>query len=475
MSDMQAAMLERAKREKAKRQGTARDGQSMGFGAKVATALNNAGEALTFGLIGDEAAAGFDALIGRGDYDERLDLYRGNQRQFREENPVASFASEVAPVLVPGLGAASVAGRAASAGGKVTRAALAGGAAGATTGFMEGEGGLIERAKSGAIGGTLGAGIGAVAPKVIGAVGRVPNRLKQMVGIAEQRPTVATLRRVKNEAYKLVDESGETFSGDDMAKLYSQVRGVFDGNNYVEEVDNASRAVLTVLERRQGKPTTLSQLDGIRQNLWKRYGSAADQPQILDAIKAVDELIDGKAGASELMATARAANSKFAKSQLIEDAFTRATDQTASTGSGGNIANKYKQALTSIINNPRKAKFFTQEEVDIMRGVVRGNPVQDIQRLMGKLSPEGNGLMMALHTIGGVSTNGATVPLMAVGAAAKRGADSSVIRGANRVQDVVSGFRPAEIQPNRLSLGAGVASAPLAEDGANGLLDMFRQ
>lgn len=489
MDPMQAALLERAKRERSKRQQAPQADMSfmgrlkdnvlgvddgvMSTGEKLATGLNNGGESLTLGLVGDEAAGAADALVGRGNYTERRDKYRADQERFREENPVASFASEMAPALIPGLGAASVAGKAATAGGKIARSALAGGVAAGIYGAAEGEGGLADRAKAGGVSAVLGAGIGAAAPKITNAIGGVPKRLKQMVGMAEKRPTLAMLKRVKQEAYKLVDESGEAFTGDDMAGLYGKVRDVFDGNNYVEEVDNASRAVLTVLDRRQGKPTTLSQLDGIRQNLWKRYASAKDQPQILDAIKSIDDLIDSKAGASELMQTARQANAKFAKSQVIEDAFTKATDQTASTGSGGNIANKYKQALTGIINNPKKAKFFSKEEIDLMRGVVRGNPVQDIQRLMGKLSPEGNGLMLALHTIGGVSSGGATVPLMAAGAAAKRGADSSVIRGANRVQDVVSGFRPPQQAVNPYALGVGGAAAPIAEEAGRGILDMF--
>ncbi|NKX42099.1 hypothetical protein HGG71_11575 [Rhodobacteraceae bacterium R_SAG2] len=445
----------------------------MSWGEKLGTGLNNAGESLTLGIVGDEAAGAADALIGRGDYATRRDKYRADQEQFSEENPVASFASEMAPMLIPGMGAASLAGKATTAGGKVARAAVGGAIPAAIYGAAEAEGGLADRAASGAVSGAVGGVIGAAAPKIANAVKGVPNRLKQLFGMAEQRPTVPMLKRVKNEAYKLVDESGEVFGGDDMQALYGKVRGLFDDNHYVEEVDNASRAVLSVLEKRQGQPTTLSQLDSIRQNLWKRYANAKDQPQILEAIKSIDDLIDSKAGASELMGAARAANAKYAKSQLIEDAFTKASDQTASTGSGGNIANKYKQALTSIINNPSKAKFFSQEEISLMRDVIHDDPIRKIQRLTGKLSPEGNGLMMALHTIGGVSSGGATLPIMAAGAAAKRGADSSVVRGANRVQDVVSGFRPAQpnIQPSLLGVGA--ASAPIAEEAGRGLLDMF--
>lgn len=83
----------------------------MSLGEKAATALNMGGEGLTLGVVGDEAAARADALVGRGSYDERLDKYRGGERQFSEENPVAAMASQVIPSLaVPGLGIARTAG-----------------------------------------------------------------------------------------------------------------------------------------------------------------------------------------------------------------------------------------------------------------------------------------------------------------------------------------------------------------------------
>jgi hypothetical protein len=447
----------------------------MSAGEKIATALNIGGESMTMGLVGDEAAAAADAAIGRGSYVERLAHHRGNEEKFREENPKTAFVAEVAPALLPGAGGAKAAAALSNVAGRAGAGALMGAGAGAAYGFMEGEGGAEERGASARNSMILGSLFGATAPAVTSAIGNLPQKLRGVFGFAQKRPTIEAQRSAKNWAYKAVDQSGEVFSGDDMTSLHSSVEQAFQAKHYVEETDNASKAVLTILKRRQGKPTTLSQLDGMRQALWKRYAGAKDQPAILDAIGEIDNLINSRAGASDLMEAARAANSRYAKSQLLHNAFQKAQDQTASAGSGGNIVNKYRQAVARIIDDPKKAKFFSQEEIDLMRGFVRGTFGENTKRLIGKLSPNGNGLMMALHVVGGMASQGGTLPLMAVGAAAKNSADRGVMRGAEVLQDVVSGFSqpPARPQLNALQSALITAGGPVAERSTNALANML--
>lgn len=477
---LKAALLERAKREKARRAApqadmsfTGRlkdnifgvDDGVMSPGEKIGTALNTAGESMTLGVVGDEAAAAADSLVGRGNYNDRLQKYRSDESQFRRENPKTALAAEVAPALIPGIGAAGAIGKAPTIGKAAARAAGLGGASGAVYGFSEGEGGAGERAKNAASTAAFGALFGGAAGGGFAALARAPRGVQALFRKSEERPTVGVLRGLKNEAYRAVDRSGEVFTGDDTTKLYDKVRSIFDDSNYVEDVDNASRAVLNILERNSGKELTLGKLDKVRQGLWKRYNSAQDQPHILDAIHAVDEMIDSKAGTSELMDVARAANAKYSKAKLLDAAFQKADDQVASTGSGGNTFNKYRQVVTSIINDPKKARFFTEEEIAAMREFVHGTPSEGVLRLVGKMSPSGNGLMLTLHTIAGVSSGGATVPLMVVGEGSKRLADRSVRKGAERVKDVAAGYTRPQSPPMLTNVGpAGTSVAPVAND-----------
>lgn len=64
-------------------------------GEKIAAWLNKGGESLTMGVVGDEAAAATDAMLGRGGYDQRRDQYRQQEAQLEAENPGAALAADV--------------------------------------------------------------------------------------------------------------------------------------------------------------------------------------------------------------------------------------------------------------------------------------------------------------------------------------------------------------------------------------------
>lgn len=411
------------------------DPTTLNYGEAAAAALNKGGESMTLGLVGDEAAAAADAAIGRGTYETRRDFYRQQERDLSEQYPKTALAAEVAPALLPATGIAAAG---------VKGAVALGAAAGAMYGFMEGEG-TQDRVASGVTTGALGGLFGYAAPKIAAGVGGVAKKVTGIFARSQRRPTVDMLKATKNAAYAAVDSSGERFTGQEMADLAGKVRQKIEGaGTWVEGVDTGIDAALKLLDRKSGQEVTLSQLDGIRQNLWKRYAAAKDQPGILDAISEIDALIDSRAGASATMDLARAANARFSKAQLLDDAFEKAADQAAAAGSGGNINNKFRQAVSNVLNNPSKARYFTAAEKDVMRRFVRGSFDENALRLIGKLSPSGNGLMMALHTIGGVASGGATVPLMGIGAGAKAGADAITRRGADNLKDVVAGVAPAQ-------------------------------
>ena len=438
------------------------DDTTFNTGEKIGQMLNNAGEGLTFGIVGDEATAAASAALG-GDYDATLSQQRGNQEQFRDQHPALSVASELAPAFIPGMGAAKAL-QGASMGRRALTGAGVGAAGGATIGFTEGEGGLEERATNAATTAALGGVFGAVAPKALDALGNLPGRVRNAFNRSAARPTVDALRATKNAAYEAVDQAGVSFTGDDMTALSGRVQQIFNDSNFDEVADTASGAVLRQLRGKEGRDTTLGQLDRVRQGLWKRHATASDQPQILDAISEIDDMIARHPDASGLMDAARAANSTFAKSQLLESAFDRASRNTSVSGSGGNIANNYMRAVNSVLNNKREMRFFNADEEKAMRAFVamadEGGP--RIRRLLGKMSPNGNGLMMTLHAVGGMASGGATLPLMVAGGAAKSSADRAVLRGGEALQDMFAGVTPAAQPQNALSqLGGGSVTAAL--------------
>lgn len=295
--------------------------------------------------------------------------------------------------------------------------------------------------------------VGALAPAAIG-IGT--SKFRAMFRQSSQRPTIENLQATKRAAYQAVDDAGEVFTPTETTSLYQRVMTALDDANYVPGVDTQTDAALRVLERRAGQETTLGQLDRVRQNLWKRYSSAPNETGILDAIDAIDGLVASRAPTNELMQAARLSNSRFKKAELLDFAFRKAADQTAATGSGGNILNKYRQAVTSIINNPKQAKWFSAEELDLMRNFVRGSGTENVLRRIGKLAPGGNGLMLALN-LGATAVNPAMLGVTAVASGAKATADGMATAGAMGLMDMAAGVRPAAGQAARF----GNALAPL--------------
>lgn len=271
--------------------------------------------------------------------------------------------------------------------------------------------------------------------------------VNEMFKRSVERPSLETLKGAKNAAYKAVEAAGETLPASVADDIATRARAAAANQNYVEGVDAQTKAALAVLDRQVGKELTIGQLDKLRQGLNKRYNAAQNEVAILDMIKIVDDAIDAAPG-GELMSAARLANTRYKKAEILDKAFEKAADQTASTGSGGNTVNKFRQAVSNVINDPRKARSFDQAEIDLMRKFIQGDFSENILRRIGKLSPSGNGLMLALQTVGGVVSSGATLPLMLVGEGASQMATRRAVQGAESIKDMAAtGALPAARGP----------------------------
>lgn len=144
-------------------------------GANVARA---AAQGLTFGFA-DEIEAGLRYLVGPESYEEELKDVRGEVKRFREEAPLAAFATEVVgslpTALLGGAGIARAAGQLAGRAPAVARvlqapvgaAAAEGVLGGAVYGAGAAEEDRLAGAQTGAVlGGLLGGGAAAALPKV---------------------------------------------------------------------------------------------------------------------------------------------------------------------------------------------------------------------------------------------------------------------------------------------------------------------
>lgn len=242
--------------------------------------------------------------------------------------------------------------------------------------------------------------VGALAtPMVIGGATRA---LRSAIKAADERPSLDTFYDRKTAAYKAVDDSGVVVQPAAIDRIYANsVQAARSTPNYVPQVDEATNSALALLDSIRGPQSmTISQLDKVRQQLNNLYRSNRNQVSILDMVDSVDDAISGalqSAGAGPLMEIARSANSAFKKVELLDMAMDTAKTGAAVSGSGGNVVNKYRQAVAAILRNPRQLSYFNSGEIEAMKRIARGNLPENVLRSIGKLSPTGGGLMKVIN------------------------------------------------------------------------------
>lgn len=369
-------------------------------------------------------------------YDDALKIVRSERDNARIARPITSAAAEVGGALLvpmPGGGATSLPAA-------MGKGALIGGTAGAISGAGNADGTIEDRIMGAGKGAAVGGFIGAAVPALFAGVNRVVNGKVPQV-------TIDSLREAKTKAYNAVDATGERFTASDLGQIAADAKSSLAATDYLPDVDLQTKAMLAKLEDVSGGDLTIGQLDKVRQNAWKRYNTSGETG-LLDIIDAIDNAIASRAGTSDLMSAARVANSQYKKAELLDFAFTKAQRQTDATGSGGNILNKMRQAVASIMNNPNQSKWFSAEEKAAMDTFIKGNLGQNTLRLIGKLAPTGNGLMTALN-LAAVAANPAAVAGSVGASAAKLAADRATKNAATGLINQVAG-QPSRV-PNALA------------------------
>ena len=133
------------------------------------------GQGVAFGF-GDEIEAGARALVGGGDYNEIVADIRDENAEYKRDNPIEAYGSELAGAAAPALiaalatgatggaaapAAAATGARLGSSGARLAAAIAANAGQGALAGAGYAEGDLADRARGALVGGTIGGVVGA--------------------------------------------------------------------------------------------------------------------------------------------------------------------------------------------------------------------------------------------------------------------------------------------------------------------------
>ncbi|MGH6931739.1 MAG: hypothetical protein ACREEE_04830 [Dongiaceae bacterium] len=278
-------------------------------------------------------------------------------------------------------------------------------------------------------------------------------------------PSTGDLKSQAQSAYDAAQSAGLVVTKDSMKQLADDIRAEAMAAGIDKTLHPRATAAMRRAKDFAKQPQTLEQVDTLRQVL-KDAASSVDQGERRVAQMMVEKLddhldtlapaniISGDAVlATDAIKKARALWHRMRKAELVEEAVSRAKLRTASTGSGGNIDNAIRQNIRQILDNPKKRRGFSQEERNLMEAVVKGGKVQNLLRLIGRLSPESSGPM----TWAGLAGTAIHTPLVAApiaGFIAKRIADNMTPKKAQRLLEAIQAGGSAKKGTSKAVIGS---------------------
>ena len=406
----------------------ARQGLTFNFGDEIMAALTTPIELGIGAWTGKDAGKGIADRIGDA-YSRGLEQERALQKQAQDQNPVAYGVGNVAGGMTTGgqlmKGGATLLKAGGGAGSMIGRGAAEGALYGAAAGAGEGES-AVDRVKQALLSG----GVGGVSGGALGAAGAALAGRNARAAVS----SVEDLTAAKDAAYRAADSAGVVFTPSAVDRVARQVTADLTKMGFHPKLQPGAAVALDEINNLAGQNVTLTGLDTVRKIAGGAYipGNKSNNSAVSRIVDALDsvmqkpqagEVLAGDAAtAGPALAEARRLASQVFKQEKVAGAVQRAERQAASTGSGGNADNATRQKLRTLLE---KERGWSAAEKEALETAISGTRGQNLARLVGKLSPSGNGLMMALQGGGAIASGGATVPLAIAGAGAKAIADRS--------------------------------------------------
>lgn len=454
--------------------------QGLTFGAsdEIMAGLNTPIEMASGALSGEDSGKGFGERIS-GAYDRSLDRERALDAQARERSPAASLAGEIVGGVTSGGGLAKggvtlLNAARPTAASMIGRGAAEGAAYGGVYGFNTGEG-VQDRLSNAASGAALGAATG-------GAVGALGARQAAKASF-KAAPTSEELRSAAQAAYQSADDAGVIVGKPRIDRMLAGLKDRLAEEGMDPTLHANVTAAFNRLAGESGNNVTFKGLDILRRvaNSAGRNLNNPDEARlaghIVDAIDDVmnnlrpSDVIGGDAkAASKAIVQGRDLWKRMRKNELLENLIERATDRVGANYTAAGMQTAIRQELRSLLQNKRNIRGFSKEEKAMIRGIVRGGPVENVFRMLGKFAPRG----VVGATLGGGAGMAATGgnPLGAAvvwgaGEAGKRASAAMTTQKLNNLIEFVRRGGPRALEalpaPERQALEAALGGAVALE------------
>jgi hypothetical protein len=402
--------------------------------------LRGFGRAVGTKVRGDERP--FTELVNTG-----IGELRDEAKQAQKDHSGYYLGGQLTGAVVPAFlpGGQAVASRVATgnAGARILKSALATAIPSAVYGFGSGEGAdnrLQVAAQTGAGGAAIGAGLGTVGALAGASLKGLQNA---RVGLSARNAEAlqdagSAIKSVSSNAYSKMRQIGAEFTPRSKANIVTSIDNALQADGPLNQgLHGSTMSVLSDLKEAAKKPGfSLEQLDQWRRLLGRVPQSAPeDARKARIAVEALDDVVNnltakdlskGDQAAIDALNLGRAEYARYSKFDRISEVIKKADGD----------PNKIKSGLKSFLDNKKKTRGFTTEEIMALQNAARYTPGEGIIKALGKFGFDlgtsqtmGNTALPVLSGLAGAATTGGTGALIPVAGTAARQTQKLLARG----------------------------------------------
>lgn len=296
---------------------------------------------------------------------------------------------------------------------------------------------------------------------------KIPSRTKRLVknravrkAIVESAPEIDQLKNTSRAVYQEIKDAGVTIKPQAFKELNNQIKQTVKEAGFRKTLAPKTARVLKELEGELGKAQTLVDIDDLQKiakgaagpldpNDLRLTGIISDQLDDFLSNAPDTAFLGGKKQLTEILPKRKIAQQlwgKAKKSELIQDAFKNADE--AKRGFEATIGDEFRK----IIKNKKQNRYFSPDELDVMRKVSKGTTPIKIAQLLGKFDITSGTLTSLIGS--GLASSVAGIPggllILGVGTVSKRLAGrltkgnaafaNAVIRAGNNADDIARAY-----------------------------------
>lgn len=302
----------------------------------------------------------------------------------------------------------------------------------------------------------------------------VSKPVKAAIDAYDQKMTKQSFDTLQNKLYKDLEMAGTIFSPQDTNRLTKQVRNSlesdFDWNPKTHKVANRA---LNLIENRNLKKMSWSELDALRQRIWNEYNTAKAKNLINETnyirgmIDELDEFVNSHPATTPGIEAARKIYKQNQKMSALDAAWNEAKDE-------DNTAVAFTNAVKKMLKS-KDARFLDQREIDGMKEFLKQMKNKKFKKTIANLDPSSSGLMLAINQSAGIVNPKIALAQLGASKTAKLSSEQDALEGLENLRSIFSQGTPFAKIPYKGSPFAGpsIAAAEENKPKSDRLLDMI--